>query len=85
MPPANVTTFPSAAPARAAEQGTPKTVEEAERRFYARYGELLGGTTWTAVQKFLGYRSPKPASIQEWIETAAEVRAHNAENSANVA
>lgn len=81
--PSNVTTFP-AAEARRTGEGAPKTAEEAERRFYARYGEMIGGTTWAAVQKYLGYRSPRPATIQEWIEIADEVRSHPAKT-ANIA
>ena len=73
--PANVTAFP----AEEARNGAPRTPEEAERRFFARYGELLGGETWAAVQKYLGYRSPKPATIDEWIEVGAEVRQHGVE------
>ena len=72
--PANVTAFP----ADEARSGTPRTAEEAERRFFARYGETVGGGTWTAVQKFLGYRSPKPSTVDEWIEVGAEVRRQHA-------
>jgi len=73
--PPNVTTFP----AEEARSGAPRTAEEAERRFFARYDQLVGGGTWTAVQKYLGYRSPKPATVDEWIEVGAEVRSHAAE------
>ena len=73
--PANVTAFP----AEEVRNGAPRTPEEAERRFFARYGELVGGGTWAAVQKYLGYRSPKPATIDEWIEVGAEVRQHGVE------
>ncbi len=72
--PANVTAFPT----DEARNGVPRTAEEAERRFFARYGEMVGGDTWAAVQKYLGYRSPKPATIEEWFEVAAEVRRHAA-------
>jgi predicted ATPase len=70
--PPNVTTFPS----DEVRTGAPRTAEEAERRFFTRYGETIGGGTWTAVQKFLGYRSPKPVTVDEWIEVGAEVRRH---------
>ncbi|GAC1538191.1 MAG: hypothetical protein NVS4B8_03430 [Herpetosiphon sp.] len=70
--PDNVSTFP--APDAKKSVSAPKTVEEAEQRFYARWGVAIGGTTWAAVQKYLGYRSPKPQSVDEWIELAAEVR-----------
>jgi hypothetical protein len=79
--PANVTAFP----AEEARNGAPRTVEEAERRFFARYGETIGGTSWTAVEKYLGYESAKPAAIDEWIEVAAEVRRHRAEQAGEVA
>ena len=69
----------TAFPAEEARSGAPRTPEEAERRFFARYGETVGGGTWTAVQKYLGYRSPKPATIEDWIEVAAEVRQHGVE------
>lgn len=52
----------------------PKTARDAERRFFMRYGELIGGTSWEAVEAFLGYPSPKPTTIEEWIDVAAEVR-----------
>jgi predicted ATPase len=73
--PSNVMAFP----AEEVRNGAPRTPEEAERRFFARYGELVGGETWAAVQKYLGYRSPKPATIDEWIEVGAEVRQHGVE------
>src|SRR3712207_6351854 len=49
--PANVTAFPT----DEARNGVPRTAEEAERRFFARYGEMVGGDTWAAVQTYLGY------------------------------
>ena len=72
---ANVMAFP----AEEARSGVPRTPEEAERRFFARYGEIVGGGTWTAVQRYLGYRSPRPETIEDWIEVAAEVRRHAVE------
>ena len=66
-------------PAEEVRNGAPRTPEEAEHRFFARYGELVGGGTWAAVQKYLGYRSPKPTTIDEWIEVGAEVRQHGVE------
>jgi adenosyl cobinamide kinase/adenosyl cobinamide phosphate guanylyltransferase len=76
-----VTTFPTD---DARGNGAPKTPREAERRFFARYGELIGGTTWEDVETFLGYPGDKPTTVQEWVELAAEVRAHSsdAENAA---
>ncbi len=79
--PANVTTFP----AEEARTGAPRTVEEAERRFYARYAETLGGTTWDVVEQYLGYKWDKPTSIEEWIDVAAEVRQLRAKQAGEVA
>ena len=79
--PSNVTAFPT----EAARAGAPHTVEEAEQRFFARYGGLVGGGTWSAVQKYLGYRSPKPTTVEEWIEVAAEVRRFGALKTEDVA
>ncbi len=76
--PVNVMPFP----AEEARSGAPRTAEEAEQRFFARYGETVGGGTWTAVQKFLGYRSPRPETVEEWIEVGAEVRRHSSSKSA---
>ncbi|MCA1598875.1 MAG: ATP-binding protein, partial [Chloroflexi bacterium] len=73
--PSNVMAFP----AEEVRNGPPRTPEEAERRFFARYSEIVGGGTWPAVQKYLGYRSPKPVTIDEWIEVGAEVRQHGVE------
>lgn len=66
--PENVTTFPS-------NGNAPKTVRDAERRFFARYANVVGGSTWEAVETYLGYESPKPATVEEWVEVASEVRA----------
>ncbi|WP_029214413.1 AAA family ATPase [Kallotenue papyrolyticum] len=69
---AKVTPFPGD---EARANGTPKNARDAERRFFARYGELIGGTSWADVEAFLGYQADKPATVQEWIDLAAEVRA----------
>ena len=66
--PENVTTFP-------AQASSTRTPRDAERRFFARYGDVLNGTTWEAVEAYLGYESPKPTTVEEWVEVAAEVRA----------
>lgn len=79
--PGNVMPFP----AEEARGTAPRTAEEAEQRFFARYGETVGGATWTSVQKFLGYRSPKPATVEEWIEVGAEVRRHGQSQGAEAA
>lgn len=70
--PANVSQFPSD---EARASSAPKTPREAERRFYARYGSVMGGTTWESVEAFLGYPSEKPKTVDEWVEVAGEVKA----------
>jgi hypothetical protein len=52
----------------------PRSPDEAERRFYARYGEVIGGNDWKAVQRYLGALVPHPSSIEEWIAAAEQVR-----------
>lgn len=79
--PTNVTTFP----AEEARTGAPRTVEEAERRFFARYAETLGDESWEAVEKYLGYQWDQPTTIEEWIQVAAEVRQQRAKQSGEVA
>jgi len=66
-----------AAPAPAATGqagGPPRDAGEAEQRFFARYGEVVGGTTWQAVQRYLGHLLARPASVEGWIAVAEEVR-----------
>ncbi|HEU5013333.1 MAG TPA: AAA family ATPase [Roseiflexaceae bacterium] len=52
----------------------PRDPDEAERRFFARYSEVIGGTSWSAVQQYLQTRSPKPTTIDGWISAAEQVR-----------
>jgi len=54
--------------------GKPLSLAEAERRFFDRYGDIVGGRSWSAVQRFLGERTPKPSSIEEWISAAETIR-----------
>lgn len=54
--------------------GPPRDAAEAEIRFFARYGEVIGGTTWQAVQRYLGQLLPRPTSVEGWIAVAEEVR-----------
>lgn len=64
-------------PARAqapANGGPPRDAAEAEQRFFARYGEVVGGTTWQAVQRYLGHLLARPDSVEGWIAVAEEVR-----------
>ncbi len=52
----------------------PRTAAEAERRFFARYGETIGGQDWIAARRYLRTRAPKPSSIEGWLDAAAAVR-----------
>ncbi len=52
----------------------PRDAAEAERRFFARYGDTIGGSSWAEVQGYLRIRSPKPTTIEGWIAVAEEVR-----------
>jgi predicted kinase len=62
------------APASPTTTSAPKTVHEAEQRFFARYGAEIGGTTWAHVEAFLGYAGDPPTTVQDWVDLAAEVR-----------
>ena len=68
--PQNVTTFP----AEEARSDAPRSPAEAEKRFFVRYADVIGGKDWTAVQDYLGYPSEKPETVDDWIQVAAEVR-----------
>jgi hypothetical protein len=57
-----------------AHGGPPRDAAEAEQRFYTRYGEVIGGATWQAVQRYLGHLLPRPTTVEEWIAVAEEVR-----------
>ena len=70
-PPTNVSQFPT----EEARTNAPRSPREAERRFYARYGAVIGGTTWEDVETFLGSPSDKPKTVEEWVEVAGEVKA----------
>ena len=52
----------------------PRTTAEAEQRFFARYGEIIDGQDWSAVQRYLRTHDPKPTSIAGWLAAAAAVR-----------
>ena len=58
----------------AAHSGPPRDAAEAEQRFFARYGDVVGGQTWPDVQRFLGELQPKPADVPGWIAVAEQVR-----------
>jgi predicted ATPase len=63
----------------------PLDANEAERRFFARYGTVVGGSNWNAVQRYLGRRDKKPTTIEGWITAAEWVRQHPSESSAMAA
>lgn len=64
----------------------PRTPAEAEQRFYARYGEIIGGESWLDVRAYLNYDAPRPRTIEGWIEAAEAIRdKHNAEQAATAA
>lgn len=52
----------------------PRDAAEAERRFFARYGEVIGGESWNEVQHYLNSRAPKPTTVDGWIRVAEAVR-----------
>lgn len=55
--------------------GPPKTPEDAEKRFFARYSATIGGDTWGRVAGYLRTpRMPKPTTIGGWIAAAEAVR-----------
>ena len=54
--------------------GRPATPEEAERRFFARYGAIVGGESWLDVRAYLAIGDPKPTTIEGWYRIAEAVR-----------
>jgi hypothetical protein len=52
----------------------PRDPAEAERRFFARYSDTIGGENWAAVQRYLQSRAPKPTTVEGWIAAAEAVR-----------
>jgi hypothetical protein len=65
---------PPAEEAPATPAGPPKDPGEAEQRFFARYTDVLGGSSWQAVQRYLGHLLPRPSTVEGWISVAEEVR-----------
>jgi hypothetical protein len=59
----------------------PRDPLEAERRFFTRYGEIIGGDNWTAVQRYLRSRAPKPTTVEGWIAAAEAVRDQSRQDS----
>ncbi|NJM08546.1 AAA family ATPase [Candidatus Gracilibacteria bacterium] len=72
----NETTSPEseAAPPTGTGAQPPRDATEAEQRFFARYGDLIGERNWSAVQRYLGSLRPRPTSVEEWIAVAEAVR-----------
>jgi hypothetical protein len=71
--PSEVVSEPSAS-SNGVTNVAPRDSAEAEQRFYARYSEMIGGTNWQAVQRYLGQLRPRPATVEEWIAAAEAVR-----------
>jgi predicted kinase len=63
----------SAAPA-SQSPAPPRDPVEAEQRFFTRYGDIIGGDSWSAVQGYLRSRAPKPTTVEGWIAAAEAVR-----------
>jgi hypothetical protein len=59
----------------------PRDPVEAEQRFFTRYGEIVGGDSWTAVQSYLRSRAPKPTTVEGWIAAAEAVRDRSRQDS----
>lgn len=68
------TTAPAPAPSASTPSAPPRDSAEAEQRFFARYGETVGGSNWNAVQRYLQSRAPRPTTVEGWIAVAEAVR-----------
>ena len=71
--------FEAAPPASPAQP--PRDPAEAEQRFFNRYGEIVGGDSWAAVQSYLRSRAPKPTTVEGWIAAAEAVRDRSRQDS----
>lgn len=52
------------------------TAQEAEKRFFARWGEAVGGATWEHVVAFMNYTgqlAEKPGHVEDWKVVAQDV------------
>jgi len=58
------------APTQNGHRPPPQDAAEAEQRFFARYGEQIGGQDWAAVRRYLDTKGTEPTTIQEWIDVA---------------
>ena len=65
---------PKAQAAQPQVSGAPQNAEEAEARFFNRYGSAIGGVDWPAVQTFLRSRAPKPTTVDGWIAAGEALR-----------
>jgi hypothetical protein len=85
-PPAPVVSAPpTPQPAPQPPSGhAPRDPNEAEQRFFARYAETIGGTTWNAVQRYLESRAPRPTTVEGWISVAELVRDRARQDSPSV-
>lgn len=70
---------PQGKPAPPQGSQKPRNVSEAKERFFARYGEVLGGTTWRHVEDFLGVQELEPNNVDGWIDAAQRVHKHEQE------
>lgn len=62
------------------------TLEEAEARFFGKYGAVVGASRWENVKAYLGepqYES-KPATVEEWFAVARRVQERQKQNAAEL-
>lgn len=74
QPPEDEVEEASPTPVQAAGYMPPRDATEAEQRFFHRYAETIGGSNWSAVQRFLHSRMPRPTTVEDWIAVAEQVR-----------
>ena len=76
---------PEAPTPPSAPASPPATPREAEQRFFARYGQIVGGISWLDVRAYLGISTPKPRTVDQWIAAAEAVRDRSRQASAQPA
>jgi AAA domain len=76
--------IPAPANTHVAGATPPRDPAEAEQRFFTRYADVIGGTTWAAVQRFLETRAPRPTTVEGWISVAELVRDRSRQPSSSV-
>jgi hypothetical protein len=74
-------TQPVSEPVPSTSPTPPRNPDEAEQRFFARYADTIGGDTWTAVQRYLQSRAPRPTTVEGWIAVAEAVRDRSRQDS----